>query len=199
MSLPRRQRPAPGNVLLGIVLVARGRPDGLRYFGDTPQAFLASLAPLLAFPLVGGTLMLAQGGGLAAVTDLLATLCALLAPPVLSYEPARLWQRQAYWLRFATALNWCQWVIPVLALGMLIIVYPLVQGLLSAAAAADTVIALLAAYALWLHWFLARHALMISPLRAVLLVVVVNLGTVLLVIGPSLLDPGVLANLRSLR
>ena len=87
----------------------------LLQFGATREAFLASLAPLIAFPLVGGVLMLLGGGGLAALSDLLATLCALLAPPVLSFEVARLWGRQDAWLRFATAFNWCQWAIPVAA------------------------------------------------------------------------------------
>jgi hypothetical protein len=45
----------------------------------------------------------------------------------------------------------------------------------------------LGGYGLWLHWFLARHGLQVSGPRAALLVAVVNLGTVLLVIGPRLL------------
>ena len=72
------------------------------------------------FPLVGGALMLLGGGGLDALSDLLATLCALLAPPVLSFEVARLWGREAAWLRFATAFNWCQWV-PVFASLLLLV------------------------------------------------------------------------------
>ncbi len=134
--------------------------------------------------------MLASGGGWAAVSDLLATFCALLAPPVLSYEPARWWKRTDQWLRFATALNWCQWAIPVLASVLLIVAYPMLAGAMSAQFAGGAVIAVLACYALWLHWFLARHALMISAIRAVLLVVVVNLGTLLLVLGPSMLLAG---------
>ena len=50
-----------------------------------------------------------------AIADLLATVAVLLAPPVLSFEFARLWGRQDHWLRFATAFNWCQWLLPVLA------------------------------------------------------------------------------------
>ncbi len=45
----------------------------------------------------------------------------------------------------------------------------------------------LGGYALWLHWFLARHGLALSRFRAALLVVVVNLGTALLVLAPRLL------------
>jgi hypothetical protein len=191
----RGQRPARASILLGILRLARGRADGLQEFGGTPQAFLASLAPLIAFPLVGGVLMVADGGGLAALSNLLATFCALLAPPVLSYEPARLWGRAPQWLRFATALNWCQWAIPVLASALVVIVYPTLAGMLSALIAGEIIIGLVACYALWLHWFLARHALMISALRAGLLVLLVNVGTALLVLGPRLLLPGGLSRL----
>ncbi|HSU04360.1 MAG TPA: hypothetical protein VLI93_02200 [Acetobacteraceae bacterium] len=186
----RRHPPARASVLLGILLLARGRADGLRQFGDSPAAFLTSLAPLIAFPLVGGMLMLLQGGGWAALSDLLATLCALLAPPVLAYELVRMWKREARWLRFATALNWCQWAIPVLASVLLFLVYPLLVNALSAQFAGTAVIAAVAGYALWLHWFLARHALVISRLRAALLVLSVNLGTAVLVFGPRLLSTG---------
>src|ERR1700744_2339459 len=109
MSGPVHQRrPTRRNVVIGVLRVARGRADGMAQFGATRDAFLASLAPLIAFPLVGGVLMMLGGGGLDALTDLLATLCALLAPPVLSFEVARWWRREAEWLRFATAFNWCQ-------------------------------------------------------------------------------------------
>ncbi len=186
----RRQPPLGASIVRGILLLARGRADGLRQFGDTPSAFLASLAPLIAFPLVGAGLMLAHGGGVPALTQLLATFCALLAPPVLSYEPARLWHREVQWLRFATAFNWCQWAIPMLAAVLLTLVYPALLGATDTETAGIIVIAAVAGYALWLHWFLARHALMISGLRAALLVLVVNLGTVVLILGPRLLVAG---------
>ncbi len=186
----RRQPPVGASILRGILLLARGRADGLRQFGDTPPAFLASLAPLIAFPLVGAGLMLADGDGAQALAELLVTLCAVLAPPVLSYEPARLWHREGQWLHFAIAFNWCQWAIPVLAALLLTLVYPALLGATSPETAGIVVIAAVAAYALWLHWFLARHALMISGLRAALLVLVVNLGTVVLILGPRLLVAG---------
>jgi hypothetical protein len=194
----RRQPPARASIPRGILLLARGRADGLSQFGDTSPAFLASLAPLIAFPLVGAGLMVAQGGGLPAVTALLSTFCALLAPPVLSYELARLWRREEQWLRFATAFNWCQWAIPVLAALLLTLVYPALANAASTQTAGIAVIAAVAGYALWLHWFLARHGLVISRLRAALLVVLVNLGTVILVLGPRLLVAGGLSRLQGL-
>ena len=52
MGLPARRT----SVWLGIARLARFRADGLEQFGHTPQAFLNSLAPLLAFPLVSGAM-----------------------------------------------------------------------------------------------------------------------------------------------
>ncbi len=182
-----RQRRPVGNVLLGVVRLARGRADGMQQFGATRDGFLASLAPLVAFPLVGGVLMALSGDGLAGITDFLATLCALLAPPVLSFEVARLWGRETAWLRFATAFNWCQWAIPLVGSALLLALGVLMAlGLPRRIASALAVLAL-AAYGLWLHWFIARHGLALSRGRAALMVLGVNLVTVLLVIGPRLL------------
>jgi hypothetical protein len=179
--------PRTRSILLGIFRVATGRPDGLAQFGDTPEAFLGSLAPLLAFPLVGTLLMLSQGGGLAALSDLLATVCALLAPAVLSYELARRWGRAALWARFAVAFNWCQWAIPILAVGLVVLAGMLLALGVPSEAGVLLVVAGLAGYGLWLHWFVARHGLGLGAGRAALLVVGVNLGTILLVLGPRLL------------
>ena len=179
-----------GSIVLGIVRLARGRPDGMQQFGATRDAFLASLAPLIAFPLVGGMLMLLGGGGLTAVSDLLATLCALVAPLVLSFEVARLWRRQQFWLRFATAFNWCQWVIPIVG-SVLLLVFGVLAALgLPRATARIGVLLGLLSYALWLHCFLARHGLGLSGPRALLLVLAVNLTTAMLVVGPRVIAMG---------
>jgi hypothetical protein len=175
------------SVLRGIVRIARGRPDGIDEFAATQQGFLASLAPLIAFPLVSTLLLLLDGAGMLAIGDLLATVAVLLAPPVLSWEFARLWHRQDRWLRFATAFNWCQWLLPLLAAGLLVVAGALVDAGLSQPAATRLLVACLGAYGLWLHWFLARHGLALSRARAALLVAGVNLGTAVLVLGPHLL------------
>jgi len=183
----RGRRPPPCSIILGVIRLARGRADGIRQFSATRDAFLASLAPLIAFPLVGGALMLLGGGGLTALSDLLATLCALVAPPVLSFEVARLWGRQDAWLRFATAFNWCQWIIPVIGFVLLMVLAILATlGLPRTIARAGFVLGLIS-YGLWLPWFLARHGLGLSRVQAGLLVFGVNFATVLLVLGPRVL------------
>jgi hypothetical protein len=183
----RGPRPRLGGIVVGIVRLARGRADGLGQFGATREAFFASLAPLVAFPLVGGVLMLLGGGGRDALSDLLATLCALLAPPVLSFEVARWWRREAAWLRYATAFNWCQWVIPVIGSALLVVGGILASVGLPRASASAAVVFGLVGYGLWLHWFVARHGLGLSGLRAVVMVLGVNLATVALVLGPRML------------
>jgi uncharacterized membrane protein YphA (DoxX/SURF4 family) len=179
-----RQQP---NLLLGVLRLARFDAAGLAEFGETTQAFLASLAPLIAFPLVGAGLMLLRGGGLDAVAGFLATLCALLTPPVLSQLLALLWRREPEWLRYATAFNWCQWVIPVAAAVVLLLGALLVAMGLPHRVGALVVVLGLLSYGLALHWFIARNGLRLSAVRATILVVVVNFGTALLVLAPGLL------------
>jgi hypothetical protein len=172
--------------LRGIARLACGRAEGLAQFGDTRQAFLASLFPLIAFPLLG-ELLVAMRGDVPSLTDLLATLCALLAPPVLSFSIARRWGREALWPRFATAFNWCQWAIPAIAFLLLLAVSLLIALGVPNEAAGHLWILSLAGYGVWLHWFLARRALNLSVIRAVVLVVLVNAATVALVVGPLLI------------
>jgi hypothetical protein len=182
-----RPRSAGAAIALGVVKLARGQAEGFRLFGSSPEAFLTSLAPLLAFPLVGGALLLVGGGGWPAIVNLLTTICAVLAPPVMSHFLAGVWGRQAQWLRFATAFNWCQWIIPVV--GMVVIILMGVAAALGLPEdiAGDTALFAIGGYGLWLHWFLARHGLSLSRVRAVLMVLIVNSATVAIVLGPRLL------------
>jgi hypothetical protein len=174
------------SILLGIARLARGRADGLAQFGETRRAFLASLFPLIAFPVIGAMLA-ALHGGMPSLSDLMATLCALLAPPVLSHGLARHWGREALWPRFATAFNWCQWAIPAIAFLMLLALSLLIALGMPRDAAGALWIFGLAGYGVWLHWFLARRGLDLTALRAVVLVVAVNAATVAMVVGPLLI------------
>lgn len=175
------------SVLGGMTRLARFRIDGFASFAATPQAVLNSLAPLLAFPLVGAAAGMLGDLGMAALVDFLATVVALVAPLVISHEFARRWGRLPEWPRFAVASNWCQWVLPVvavvLAIGLMVLssfglpLKPMLVALLAA----------IICYGIALHWFLARHGLRISRTRAVLLVLATDLGTGALVLVPRLL------------
>ena len=173
--------------LVGMLRVARGRADGIACFGATPQAFLSSLAPLLAFPLVGSVLALFNEGPRKALTGLAMTLCALLTPAVISYELARIWNRAGAWTRFATAFNWCEWILPILACLIMVPLSFAISAGMSAIVAGRLLVLCLGLYGLWLHWFLARRGLGLSALKAIGMVIVVNLGTMFAVAGPRLL------------
>jgi hypothetical protein len=172
---------------VGILRIARGRADGIQFFGSSPQAFLSSLAPLVAFPLVGAVLGIFSDGPRSALTGLAMTVCALLTPAVVSYELARIWKRSDAWARFATAFNWCEWILPVLACLIMVPLSVAISAGMSETAASVVLVSCLGLYGLWIHWFLARNALGLSGPRAVALVFLVNLGTAVVVLGPRLL------------
>jgi hypothetical protein len=175
-----------GGVLTGMVRIACGRVSGLACFGGSPQSFLASLAPLLAFPIVGTAIGLFTEGPRQALTDLAVTLCAILTPAVLSYELARLWKREALWYRFATAFNWSQWILAIVAVLAMIPLGIVVSLGVKQNVVAAAFIVCLGLYGLWLYWFLARNALALSAVRAILFVLIVNAGTVAAVLVPGL-------------
>ncbi len=187
MKPPNATPSRMAGVLLGIARVARGRKDGLLQFGETPQALLASMAPLVAFLLVGGALALVSGSRDA--VEYVAVLAVLwLAPLVVSFEIARYWDRANEWFRFATAFCWCQWAGPMALVAVMLLMALLMAGGLSENAAAGVGLVSLFAYGLWLNWFLARHALGVSPLRAVIMVVGTNAVTTALIALPQAAD-----------
>ncbi|MBV9656162.1 MAG: hypothetical protein JOZ42_16525 [Acetobacteraceae bacterium] len=187
MSDPDFASSSRTSVLRGVALLGTGRPAGLRQFGGSSQSFLASLAPLIAFPAVFAVLEAAQGNNEAALRRLLGSACVLLSPPVLSHAVARFWGRDAAWLRFATAFNWCQWAIPAAASLLFLAIDAWMALGLPRDPAASFILYGLMAYALWLHWFLMRHGLQLSALRAAAGTAFVNLGTGLLFVGPGLI------------
>ena len=172
---------------IGVALLARGDKEGLARFGATQQAFLSSLAPLLAFPVVGFLLQVLTGDWLRGAAALLVAVVALLAPPVLSHALAVRWGRGEPWLRYATAFNWCQWAVPLAAVALLVLLRFAAAFGLPDTAAVRLLILGLAGYGLWLHWTIARHGLSLSRWRAAGLVLLVNSGTVGLMLGPALL------------
>jgi len=184
MGLPARRT----SVWLGIARLARFRADGFEQFGHTPQAFLNSLAPLLAFPLVSGLIRMFGGAGHDALVNVLVSIIALVAPAVISYYFALAWGRDALWLRYAVAFNWCEAAMFLVAVFLLLLPGTAVATDAAVWAFVLMAIALLLAYWLILNGFLARQGLRISVLRAAVLVIVVNLGTGSLVKGPWLLE-----------
>ncbi len=176
------------SITRGIVRIARFRIDGLAEFEATKQSFLNSLAPLLAFPLVGALLELGQGGVLAAFTDLFASVVAVLLPLVLSEALAGFWGKHDNWLRYGVASNWSQWTMP-MALAATIAGFWVVEQMgvkLDQNAVAGAAVGVVF-YGVALHYFLARAGLGLSRGKAVLLILVCDVATVVAVLGPRLL------------
>ncbi len=182
--------PALGGVVQGLLLVARGRREGLDCFGATPDAVLSALAPALAFLLVGGLLMLLREPSAVGSTLVLLSFCVLLLPPVLSHALAGSWQRGALWLRYATAALWCGWLV-IFAAYLPAMLLVLQQLGVPAALAEAALLVLVTGYWLWLHWFLAWRGLALSWTRAAILVGAVIVATALLCGVAQLLPPHV--------
>ncbi len=175
------------NPLRGAMRLALGRQDGIALFEDTPAAFLGSLAPLIAFPLVGAGLLALLGRAELALYLLMLAVVAQLGPAVVSHALACWWGRGQLWLRYATAFNWCQWALPVMALLFLIAMQLLAGDSLSVDDASQLLLLAVSLYGLWLNWVIARAALGLRAGRAVLFVLLVNVGVMALLVVPQVL------------
>jgi hypothetical protein len=187
--LPVNRARAPGgSIPRGILLLGRGRATGMKEFGNSSDALTASLAPLIAFPLVG-SVMIGIGGqpGLAAIA-FLSRLCGVLVLPVITQAYARLFKRDATWLSTAAALNWSFWILIPLLLAAAFLGALLVTAGVTQPHAETIVILLLAIYMLWLHWFIARTGLQLSGWAAAGLVILSNIAIGILTFGPDLVD-----------
>ena len=146
-------------IFRGLFLLARGEKSGIEDFANTMDGFTASLAPLIAFPLVGAGISAFGGQWQLAVMGLLSRLCAVLALPLITHEFARRTGRESLWLRTATALDWSFWMlIPLLFLAAFAGAL-LVEAGLSMAMAEYIALGLMGAYLLWYHWFIVRTGL----------------------------------------
>lgn len=174
------------SILRGLGQLARLRGAGIEQFPATRQAFLNSLAPWLALPMVGGLLLLLGGQARAAIGNLLFAAVALLAPAVVSHALARWWRREARWLRYAIAFNWCQWVITAGGLAALVVA----EVATEIGVPRNLVLIVLSlgfmAYAMAVQITLASTGLAITRLRAAGFIVLVNLVALLLVLLPQL-------------
>ena len=174
-------------VLNGILLLVRFNAEGFRLFTATPLGFMNSLAPMLGISVVAGMRPLLSGNWRALVLHVLTTAIALLAPPVLSHVLARAWKREAVWMRYAVAFNWCQAVVTLVTV-VLVLMLAAGGGVSRSGEGAGVLAAVAAVVVYWLVlcWFMAWRGLGVGGFKAVLAVVVINMGTGALVMGPSL-------------
>lgn len=186
--IPKAGMPKGRAIVQGIVLLARFRVAGLAQFTGSVPDLLNSLAPLLAFPAVLALLLLlGGGGGVDALSDLLSLVVGLLGPLVISQALAARWGRDEAWLRYAVAFNWCQWVLPLVAMALVLLFSVLAAMGLPQQLLVPGALLSVGFYALSLHWFLARRGLDLSRAQATLFVVAMNAGTGMLMLLPRVM------------
>lgn len=156
-------------ILPGIGKLACGNAKGIDEFSASTESFTASLAPLIAFPLVGAVVTGLAGNWKLAVIGFLSRLCAVLVLPVITYEFSRLFDRQGQWLRTATALNWCFWLVLPAVLVAAVLGSVAVKFGLSLPVIEVGVLGLVGLYLLWNRWFVLKSGLKISGWRAFLI------------------------------
>jgi hypothetical protein len=165
---------------LGLLLLAAGRKRGFRYFGSDTDAYLASLAPLVAFALVAAALLALQSPRDAATLFLL-SICQVLAPAVIAHPLCRRWDRADRWALYANILNWSPFLFFIVLAVVLTMARAAVAAGTSADAAASAALLVFLGYMVWFQWFVARGALVLSRRQTVMLMGATFLFGVLLV------------------
>jgi len=191
-------KPRRGNLVQGFWLLMRGSATGMEEFGNTVPAFATSLAPLVAFPLVGSILIaMRHEYWIAGIMFCSRLVGVLLQPVIVEFASSRFGGRQR-WLMTSTALNWSIW----LALPLLFVTLAFASALtalgLPPSVAAASGFGLLAGYMIWLQWFIVKSGLRIAGWQAVLVIAVITVAVVVVYVLPYLLDPGLLAHLINL-
>jgi hypothetical protein len=181
-------RPINGKLVAGLIQAALGRKAGFAQFGATGEAFLATLAPPLAFLIVFCGALAFAGYAVPAIALFLVVTCNLLAPAVITEALCRMWHRREHWLRYANVLNCMPWLI----LALLTLLLPVASLAVSAGAAPNQAAAALlgatGVYGMWFNWFAARHILQLSVTRALGMMLAGVLGTGILLQLPAVIS-----------
>lgn len=185
MSQPASPAEHVRAALGGAFALARGRREGMDAMPADPQASVRSFwAMALCLPVFFALRLLAWnilGTPGDPLHDMLAATLLFVIGwtgyAVLSHRVAAILGRAAFWPRYIVAWNWCnvaQYVLFLLA-GLL--------GLLDLPDWLDQTLSLIALFwALWLEWYVARLALQVGALPAMLMVALdVTIGLLLAV------------------
>ncbi|CAP56073.1 hypothetical protein [Gluconacetobacter diazotrophicus] len=186
------QGPLPnsaGGIFRGMMLLGRGRREGLNCFGATQDSVLTALAPRVALWLVGALLTLVQAPTGLSGTKILFSLCLVLTPIIVTHQLARLWGREALWPRYMTAALWCDWLVLFVMLIAVAVVAMVLPAGLNAVRSALILNGIVFAYNLWLTWFIARVGLALGVWRAILVVLAVAAAILVLGEAAAVLPP----------
>ncbi len=165
----------------GLVLLAVGRKAGFDHFGTDVDAYLGSLAPLVALILVSCAWVGVHNSAPHHAASLcLRLICMLLAPAVIAELFCRVWKRAGQWALYANVLNWSQWLAWFVLVILLLVAQLFVDAGASPAVAVGFAGLALLMYLTWFHWFLARKVLAVSRARVVMLLVVSAVVTLMI-------------------
>ncbi|QBL94810.1 hypothetical protein KSAC_26230 [Komagataeibacter saccharivorans] len=162
-----------GGILKGMLLLGRGRAEGIAYFGNTRDSVLSALAPRLALWLVGGGLTVAYAPQPLSGVKVLFALCLILMPAVVTHALARHWKREGLWLRYITAAWWTDWVTLFVGLVVALIMALASPRLLETQTGELILNGTEFVYSLWLTWYVARVGLLLRRGQAVLMVLAI--------------------------
>ncbi|MCW8308304.1 hypothetical protein AruPA_14790 [Acidiphilium sp. PA] len=189
----KRVRLPEGNIVRGLFRLARGDGGGIREFGNTTEAFSASIAPLLAFPLVSAVLFGLTGHWLLAVVMLLSRVCGVLLQPVMTELVARYRASRATWLVTSTALNWSIWLlIPLTLIGGIVSTGLVSLGIDGRYAVIGSLCGSFL-YLLWVQCLIMRAGLRLTWLFAVPIVIGMNILIATVCLEPFLVHPSLMA------
>lgn len=186
----------PGNIVRGVFRLARGDAGGIADFPNSETGFSASLAPLIAFPLVTGGLIASSGHYQLAALIFLSRVCTVLIPPLIVELGARMTRKRTTWLLTATALNWSFWLVLPLMLIAQVIAALLVRTGVPIGAALDAAVLTLALYALWFQWFTIRTGLRLRWWQALVIVIAMDVAIGLISVLTFHFDRQLLALLK---
>ncbi|QDH17538.1 hypothetical protein [Swingsia samuiensis] len=175
---PKDHNPPPAvegaSIPAGIVLLGRGKAQGINYFSPGVQPFLSALAPTIAMALISLFFSLNMPAGQKAigVVRSLVPIVFTLSQLVISEVYAAYLNRKGLWLRYATASLWCDWlplIVMIFAEGALRMVMP--NGTSMAPVLVGIAVGV-SLYSLWLSWYISRVGLIITGLQAALMTLI---------------------------
>ncbi|MHB1303141.1 MAG: hypothetical protein ACYCZB_06665 [Acidiphilium sp.] len=189
----RRQFRMPqGNIPRGLFRLAIGDSRGIKEFGNTTAAFSASIAPLLAFPLVGSALFAIEGHWMLAAIMLLSRISGVLLQPVIVEFSARLTGNGTTWLTTSTALNWSVWLIFPLIVAGVLLSNGLAAAGLSPILTLRATVGLIGLYLLWVQWFILRTGMRLGIWQALAILILMTLAIATVYVLPYAFHPHLL-------
>lgn len=169
MVQPENKRGTLGSVMKGMMLLGVGDKEGLNCFSNSIDGFLASLAPQLACIVVGSVQIFFSPQHAIILTKLLLALCVLLLPAIVSQFFAQMWKKNDLWLRYITAATWSSWVVVILSMFCTVATMSFAPDFVQQPLFLELVAVGSALYECWIQWFIAKHGLAVSSLKAALL------------------------------